>query len=273
MGARVRAGRPWHRLGALALAAGLATVTATACTTSGEPNAAGPTAATTTAPSTTADTRATATTASPTTTTVVPTTGPAPASTSTTAPATTTSAPASAAATVDRLVVRDDADGGAPPYRRDAFGDGWSYDPTTGCNTRELVLIDESLVPATIGERCHPTSGTWRSSYDDLTTHDPADLQIDHVVALADAWRSGAWTWTAAEREAFANDRTMPETLAAVSGHSNQSKGDAAPDEWLPEVRAQWCPYATAWVAIKARWKLSVTGSEKAALVQVLSGC
>lgn len=196
-----------------------------------------------------------------------------PSSSTTSSSTTTTSAPPAARAAVDRLVVRTDPDGGAPPYRRAEFGDGWAYDPATGCNTRERVLIAESLVPATVDDRCHPTAGRWRSIYDGLTTDDPADLQVDHVVALADAWRSGAWRWTAAQREVFANDVVHPEALAAVSGRSNQSKGDDAPDAWLPDDRGGWCDYADAWVAIKARWNLSVTPAEKSALVRVLEGC
>ncbi|HEX2575740.1 MAG TPA: hypothetical protein VHK88_05280, partial [Aquihabitans sp.] len=95
---------------------------------------------------------------------------------------------------VDRLVVAA-PDPGLAPYRRAAFGEAWDYDPASGCNTRERVLIAESLVPATVDDRCRPT-GRWRSAYDGVTTSDPADLQIDHLVALADAWRSGAATWT-----------------------------------------------------------------------------
>ncbi len=122
-----------------------------------------------------------------------------------------------ASALVDRLEVRDaDAEAGLPPYRRDAFGDGWDYDPTSGCNTRERVLIEESLIPATVDDRCHPSAGRWRSAYDGVVTDDPADLQIDHLVALADAWRSGAATWTDDDRRAFANDVEHPEALAAV---------------------------------------------------------
>lgn len=179
-----------------------------------------------------------------------------------------------AGAPVDRLEVRDaGTEATLPPYRRDAFGEGWDYDPASGCNTRERVLIEESLVPATVDDRCHPSAGRWRSAYDGVVTDDPADLQIDHLVALADAWRSGAAAWTDDERRAFANDVDHPESLVAVTGSSNQSKSDASPDRWLPPEPDARCRYAADWVAVKARWHLSVTGAEKATLVQVLSGC
>ncbi len=170
-------------------------------------------------------------------------------------------------------MVRPADDQAVPPYRRDAFGEDWDYDPATGCNTRERVLIAESLVPPTVDDRCHPSTGRWRSVYDGVTTTDPADLQIDHLVALADAWRSGAWRWTDDQRRTFANDTTHPEALVAVTGASNQSKSDSTPDEWLPPETTERCAYATAWVEVKARWQLTVAPAEKAALVTVLSGC
>ena len=157
--------------------------------------------------------------------------------------------------------------------RRDGFGNDWSYDPTTGCNTRERVLIDESLTPAVVNDRCHPSSGRWVSAYDGVTTNDPTDLQIDHFIPLANAWRSGAATWTPERRLAFANDLTSPLTLVAVTGSSNGSKSDSSPDQWLPPDHDAWCTYATNWVSVKHRWALTVTVPEKAALVKILNGC
>lgn len=177
-----------------------------------------------------------------------------------------------AAAEVDRLSVAAPRAASAP-YRRAAFGDGWEYDPTTGCNTRERVLIQESLTPPTLAGRCHPARGSWRSSYDGVTTTDPRDLEIDHLVSLADAWRSGAATWSGAQRAAYANDLADPNTLAAVTSHTNQSKSDGTPDQWLPPDRSTWCTYVSDWVEVKRRWHLTVTPSEKSTLVRVLSGC
>ncbi len=195
---------------------------------------------------------------------------PTPDATSTTT-STSTTAPGAAAAAVDRLVVATPT--GVPDYRRDRFGEGWDYDPASGCNTRERVLIEESLVPPTVDDRCRSSGGRWRSVYDGVVTTDPADLQVDHLVPLADAWRSGAHAWTDERRLAFANDLDDPGALVAVTGSSNASKSDSSPDEWLPPDRASWCAYATDWVDAKVRWQLTATPAEKATLVQVLGGC
>ena len=171
-----------------------------------------------------------------------------------------------------RLAVRR-SDPAAPYVRDDFDGGDWAYDPATGCNTRELVLIDESIIEPEVDDRCRTTRGRWRSLYDAVETEDPADLQIDHFVPLADAWRSGAHAWTSERRLAFANDRTDPATLIAVTGSTNQSKGDATPDEWLPPDEATWCTYAQMWVEVKATWDLSVTAPERARLAELLAGC
>lgn len=188
--------------------------------------------------------------------------------------ATTTSPSIVAGSVEERLAGLDvrTADAAAT-YRRDAFGDDWVYDPATGCNTRELVLIDESVIEPEVDDRCRTTRGRWRSIYDGVLTDDPADLQIDHFVPLADAWRSGADAWTPDRRLAFANDRTSPETLVAVTGSTNQSKGDSTPDEWLPPDEGTWCAYAEAWVDVKAAWDLSVTIPERDRLVGLLAAC
>lgn len=260
MGRDGRRGLPTAVLG-LALLCG---ATTTACTSD----------ATTTAPST--DDRpaaSTSTSSTPRTTATTTATSQASPTTTSTSPPTTTSVPVAAAA-VDRLEVRQGDDPTAPPYVRDQFDGGdWAYDPATGCTTRERVLIEESLVPPTVDDRCRSTGGRWRSAYDGVETEDPADLQIDHFVPLADAWRSGAWRWTMEQRLRFANDLEDPATLIAVTGSTNQSKSDSRPDEWLPPDRSAWCEYARNWVEVKRRWALSVVPSEKATLVQILSGC
>ena len=197
------------------------------------------------------------------------TTAPIPASTTTRI--TTTTGPGGAAELLGSLTVRS-ADAAAP-YRRDAFGDDWDYDPATGCNTRELVLIDESVIEPQVDDRCRTTVGRWRSLYDGRTTEDPDDLQIDHFVPLADAWRSGAGAWPPERRLAFANDRTRPDTLVAVTGSTNQSKGDRTPDEWLPPDRSSWCTYAEMWVEVKSAWGLTVTAPERARLAELLASC
>jgi hypothetical protein len=177
-----------------------------------------------------------------------------------------------ASALVDGLTVAN-PDSTAPDYVRDRFGDGWDYDPASGCNTRERVLIEESSVPPRVDDRCRSADGRWVSLYDGLVTDDPADLEIDHLVPLADAWRSGAYRWDDERRRSFANHTADPEELIAVSSSANRSKSDSSPDEWLPPDRGSWCAYVSAWVQVKARWDLAVTPAEKVAIVRVLEGC
>ena len=145
-------------------------------------------------------------------------------------------------------------------YSRDLF-DHWIT--TNGCTTRESVLIRESLTyPQVDTVGCTVVAGDWLSVYDGATWTDPSDLDIDHVVALKEAWDSGAWAWTAAQRRAYANDLTDIRTLRAVTDNVNQSKSDADPSNWMPPLQTFWCTYLGDWVAIKARWQLSMDQSE-----------
>jgi hypothetical protein len=142
-----------------------------------------------------------------------------------------------------------------------------------GCDTRREVLIAEAIVAPTVGARCSLTGGRWLSAYDGLTFTDIADLQIDHVVALAEAWDSGASAWTPTRREDYANDLGEPWPLIAVSAASNQSKSDKDPADWLPPARADECPFVSAWIATKARWNLAVDPRERDALVGDIADC
>ncbi|GLZ42383.1 HNH endonuclease family protein [Actinokineospora sp. NBRC 105648] len=155
-------------------------------------------------------------------------------------------------------------------YNRKDWGD-WDYDPKSKCNTREQVLIrdgDGETVDAQCRATC-PKATCWTSRYDDVTTKDPADLQIDHIVPIAEANRSGARDWTAEQRAAYYNDTT---NLVAVSGRSNQQKSDGDPAKWRP-VRTYWCDYATAYVAVKTKYKLTVDDAELAELTRMLGSC
>lgn len=146
-------------------------------------------------------------------------------------------------------------------YSRDLFA-SWSDIDGDGCDTRDEVLIEESLSPAQVDLfGCKVIAGDWTSSYDDVVTTDPSDFDIDHVVPLKEAWDSGAWAWSPERRTAFANDLTDPRTLVAVSARSNRSKGDADPSNWLPGD-SDVCRYIGDWLAIKARWGLSMDESE-----------
>jgi hypothetical protein len=139
------------------------------------------------------------------------------------------------------------------------------------CDTRDTVLMrDGSNVKAS--KTCKITSGTWLSPYDQKTVRDPQQIDIDHMVPLANAWRSGADGWTDEKRSDFANDLTRPQ-LAAVSATTNRSKGDQDPSTWKPPNTAFWCEYAERWIAVKAYWKLTLTDREKSALREMLGTC
>lgn len=154
-------------------------------------------------------------------------------------------------------------------YDRDKFPH-W-INQSGNCDTRETVLKrDGSNV--TTDSSCRATSGTWRSPYDGATWSAASDVDIDHVVPLAEAWDSGAGSWTTAKREAFANDLSRPQ-LVAVTDNVNQSKGDKDPAEWMPPTSSYHCVYARAWVHVKHHYDLAVDSAEKSALSSILNGC
>jgi hypothetical protein len=154
-------------------------------------------------------------------------------------------------------------------YSRERFPH-WSAQGD-GCDTRDVVLRRSGEAVLTTAE-CRITQGSWLSPYDGRATSDPQDLDIDHMVPLANAWRTGAAKWTDAAREDFANDLVRPE-LIAVTSSTNRSKGDQDPSQWRPPKLSYWCEYAQQWVAVKTYWKLSVTALEKAALKDMLGTC
>lgn len=161
-------------------------------------------------------------------------------------------------------------------YNR-AYFRHWIDQNGDGCDTRQEVLKAESLVPVTISSGCTITAGQWYSWYDSATWTLPGDVDIDHFVPLAEAWRSGAAGWTAEQREAFANDLAYASTLVAVTDNVNQSKSDKDPAEWLPpaEDASVQCEYVSKWVLVKYRWNLAMDQSERDAVITVLSenGC
>ncbi|MEU3356051.1 HNH endonuclease family protein [Streptomyces sp. NPDC037389] len=139
------------------------------------------------------------------------------------------------------------------------------------CDTREVVLSrDGSAV--TQDSMCRAVAGSWYSPYDDKTLDSASKVDIDHMVPLANAWRSGADTWTTDRRKAFANDLDNPQ-LYAVSASSNRSKGDQSPDQWSPPNQDYWCTYSRAWGHIKSLYALSVTQPEKEKLIAMLDTC
>ena len=155
-------------------------------------------------------------------------------------------------------------------YARDKF-DIWASQPD-GCTTRQEVLARDGKDIEDEPGSCQPSSGTWYSVYDDTTVTTVAKATIDHMVPLAEAWRSGADTWTADQRKAFGNDLKDPQLLIA-SESSNSSKSDSGPADWKPTNHAFWCTYSKDYVHIKSVWKLTTTDKEKAALSSMLDTC
>jgi hypothetical protein len=153
-------------------------------------------------------------------------------------------------------------------YSREKFP---HWDSTgSNCDVRDSVLKRDGTKVKLSG--CNVVAGTWKSLYDGVTLDSPTKVDIDHMVPLANAWRSGAAKWTTDKREQFANDLKDPQ-LVAVSASSNRSKGDQDPSTWKPKQSGAWCEYATNWIAVKSVWKLSVTTAEKAALDDMLEKC
>lgn len=157
-------------------------------------------------------------------------------------------------------------------YDRDLFRH-WIDADGDGCNTRYEVLIAEATRTPTVGSGCSLSGGSWVSLYDGVTFTDPGGMDVDHMVALAEAWDSGARTWSAARRQAFANDLGVSWSLIAVSASTNRSKSDRDPAEWLPPRSAYRCTYLGDWLAVKVRWSLSVDSTERAAIRSFIGGC
>jgi hypothetical protein len=157
-------------------------------------------------------------------------------------------------------------------YERDLFPH-WIDAGGDGCNTRYEVLIEEAVVAPAVGASCTLTGGTWKSLYDGLVLTDVANLQIDHLVALAEAWDSGASAWTTSRRMLFANDLDVSWELIAVSGPSNESKADSDPADWLPSNPDARCSFVSAYIAVKARWALSIDQREESALAALILKC
>lgn len=178
-----------------------------------------------------------------------------------------------AEASLDRLKVSKP--GSMSGYSREKFPHwsnaskfGWSP-PQSSCNSREAALIRDGK-NVEVGSECKVKSGTWLDPYTDKTFSKPSDIDTDHIVPLANAWRSGASKWDNEERERYAND---PEVLLSVEDNANQAKGDKGPEAWKPPNKAEWCDYAVRWIGIKAKYELSVNEQEKAALAEMLDTC
>lgn len=201
-----------------------------------------------------------------------------------TAPLGTTSSPNSIAGTALALLANLPVKGRAPltGYSRDQFGQAWTDDNDdplghNGCDTRNDILQrDLSDVVFRAGSRCVVASGVLHEPYAGKTidflrgVKTSSAVQIDHVVALGDAWQKGAQQLSPTQRINLAND---PLELLAVDGPTNEAKGDGDAATWLPPNKAFRCQYVARQVAVSAKYSLWVTSAERDAIARVLAGC
>jgi len=161
-------------------------------------------------------------------------------------------------------------------YARSRFGPAWADVDHNGCDTRNDVLnrdlTDKRWRTGTHG--CVVVEGNLADPYSGTSirfTKANADaVQIDHVVALGDAWQTGAAAWSDDRRTRFAND---PLDLLAVDGPLNEAKGDADAASWLPPNHSARCAYVARQIAVKRKWGLWVTPAERDAMAKVLASC
>ncbi len=144
-----------------------------------------------------------------------------------------------------------------------------------GClNARERVLIRNSQPPAKLARKgCSVASGDWLDPYTGERFTDPTMIDIDHRVPLEEAYGSGGYAWSRERRAAYANDLSDPLTLLAASREANRAKGAKGPEDWLPPKRDGVCLYVADWIAVKARWTLSMDERERVTVGNILADC
>ncbi|HEY1085457.1 MAG TPA: HNH endonuclease family protein [Candidatus Saccharimonadales bacterium] len=158
-------------------------------------------------------------------------------------------------------------------YARAEFGDGWAF--VGSCDTRNIILARD-LKNEKVSSSCKVLSGTLDDPYTGKViefqrgadTSD--DVQIDHVVALSNAWQTGAQQLSFSQRKALAND---PLELLAVDGKENQNKSDGDAATWLPSNKTFRCQYVSRQIDVKLKYQLWMTPAEKQAIERVLSAC
>jgi hypothetical protein len=160
-------------------------------------------------------------------------------------------------------------------YSRSLFSDGWG--DIGYCDTRNYILKrDLRSITWRSGENCIVATGVLQDPYTGATINfvrgvkTSLAVQIDHIVAVSDAWQKGAQQMTPGNRYSFYND---PLNLLAVDGPTNESKGDGDAATWLPPNKAFRCTYVSRQIAVKAKYKLWVTSAEKDTMSRVLSAC
>ena len=185
--------------------------------------------------------------------------------------ATTRVRPGTALAALERLEVK----GRAPKtgFDREQFGGDWAY--VDGCDTRDRILQrDLRRITHEAGSTCEVQSGVLADPYTAsailFMRGGASEVDIDHVVALGDAWQKGAQQWSHERRVAFAND---PLNLLAVDASANRQKGDGDAATWLPPNKRFRCDYVARQIAVKRRYRGWVTPAEHDAMRRVLAPC
>jgi hypothetical protein len=184
--------------------------------------------------------------------------------------------PGLAAAVLETLPVKGRAS--KTGYSRDQFGQTWADVNRNGCDTRNDIL-KRDLISITYKPKtrdCVVLTGILEDRYSGETINfvrgniSSMDVQIDHVVALSNAWQTGAFKLTMIERTALAND---PLNLFAVKGRLNSQKSDGDAATWLPPLKSYRCAYVAQQIAVKAKYSLWVTAPEKSAILGILAKC
>lgn len=161
-------------------------------------------------------------------------------------------------------------------YARELFGPAWKDIDRNGCDTRNDVLARDLTETRLSNGGCKVLSGKLNDPYSGKVINfirgiaTSSEVQIDHVVALSDAWQKGAFRWDTSKRERFAND---PLELLAVSGPLNQQKSDSDAASWLPPNKKYRCLYVARQIAVKSRYGIWITRAEKEAMARVLMTC
>lgn len=159
------------------------------------------------------------------------------------------------------------------PHWLDADSNGWSRKAKIpeACDVRAAALLRDGSNVTVTKRYCTVKSGSWVDPYTATPVSDPKSLDIDHMVPLANAFRSGADRWTEAQRTAYAN---APLVVVTTGMEANRAKGDKGPEAWEPESKSVRCAYAIRWVTIKHTYHLNLTSeSERTALAGMLTTC
>ena len=163
---------------------------------------------------------------------------------------------------------------GIPRYDRAEWGN-WIDEDRDCQDARQEVLIEESEVSVTYEDssQCRVASGQWTGLYSGEVFIDPRDLDVDHMVPLANAHRSGGWAWDREKKKRYANDLSYEGHLIAVKASENRSKGSKGPEEWKPSDPGYYCQYAIDWITIKNAWELTAIEEEASSLAEMLMTC